>query len=260
MNNFVGYMEGTSIIHKSDPFIKLICLLLLITSIVFCDCLLGYVILISVIVLLILKAHISWGSAIQGVKQLWLFFVVIFLMNCMFFESETVLWKWWLFQLSIEGIVQGASVITRVILSMIVCHIFMLTTSPLDMIDAIESLFFPLQYVGVPIHDIAMILGVSLQFIPMLAKETDMIKKAQIARGAHFESRKLLEKAKSVIPLIVPIFLAAFQRADELSIAMESRGYHHTQKKRKWKRRKICFTDISLIVISIGLCAIQILL
>lgn len=226
-----SYIEGSSKIHKMNAFIKLLCIFVLLAAIIFSDTLIEYIIVIALLITIIKLSAIGFRNALGGVKYLWLFFVVIFLMNVVFYETSHPLWSWWIFHISVSGIIQGANVILRVALAIILGNVFLSTTSPLDIIYAIEKLIFPLKYIKVPTRDVAMILGVSIQFIPILIEEADMIKKAQIARGARFESKKLREKAGSVLPLVVPIFLSAFRRADELSIAMEARGYHRPKKK-----------------------------
>lgn len=172
-------------------------------------------------------------------------------------KAKQPLWNWWIFRFSLDGVTQGINVVLRVNLAMIIGNILVSTTSPLEIIGAIESLIYPLKYIGVPIQDVAMILGVSIQFIPIFMEETDMIRKAQTARGARFESKKICEKAQSVIPLVVPIFLSAFQRADELSVAMEARGYHRKSKKVKNRKRKISTLDLIFFIGSCVLCVVE---
>ena len=140
----------------------------------------------------------------------------------------------------------------HVALIMVLCNVFMCTTSPIEITGAIEFLISPLSLVKVPVEDIAMILGVALQFIPTLKREADTIKKAQIARGARFESRKLLERAKSYFPLIIPIFISAFRRAEELSLAMEARGYRKSEAKTKRKCAHMRCKDYGAILASLA--------
>lgn len=253
-----GYIEADSSVHKMDAFIKFICAFLLLAAVILSNTALGYIIVIALIMITVMLSHIGFKNAFGTVKRMWLFFVFILLMNALFFESVQPLWSFWIFNFSVEGTVQGLNVVFRVALAMVLGNILVATTSPLDIVDAIESLIFPLKYIGVPIRDVAMILGVAIQFIPTFIREADMIKKAQTARGARFESKKLTEKAQSVIPFVVPIFLSAFRRADELSIAMEARGYHRTKKKIKLKKRKLCKTDVFAMSISTLICIAEI--
>lgn len=261
MNTLIGsYIEKNSLVHKLDALIKLICVFILITAIIMCQSMYSYIVCIMFLAMIIHISHIGFFNALSGVKHMRLFFVVIFLMNCFFFETSRPLWSCWIFQLSYEGIIQGLNVVLRIVFSMIVGNLFVSTTSPLDIVNAIESFIFPLHYIGVPIQDVAMILGVSIQFIPMFIEETDMIKKAQMARGARFESKKLLDKAKSIIPLVIPVFLSAFKKADELSIAMEARGYHRTRKKVRFHHRHIQMRDINILIIIVVFCVIEMII
>lgn len=246
-----SYIEGNSLLHRMDAFIKLLSTFILLTAVIFTDSFIGYIILIGMMIAIVRLSKIGFENALSGVKHLWLFFIIVFLMNAVFFESVHSLWDWWFFQFSLDGVVQGINVVLRVMLAMVLGNILVSVTSPLDITGAIESLIFPLKYIGVPIQDVAMILGIAIQFIPTFIEETDMIKKAQTARGARFESKKISEKAQSVIPLVVPIFLSAFRRADELSVAMEARGYHRTKRKIRYRRRKICVLDIIALLMCI---------
>lgn len=208
-----------------DAFARLLCLLLMVTAIILSDTIIGYLIDILLLAAVIHGSQIGWRKACGGIRHLWLFFVLILCMNAWFFESEEVWLSWWIFRLSPEGILQGLQVIIRVMLIMVYGTIFTAMTTPLEINGAFRTLLYPLKYIGVPVQDVAMILGAAIQFIPVFTEEAAMIKKAQTARGALFESKKLRERGASFLPLIIPMFLAAFRRADELALAMEARGY-----------------------------------
>lgn len=254
-----GYIEGNSLLHKLDAFVKLLCTFLLLASVIVSDTIVGYVLVIALLTVTVKMSSLGLRNVLRGVKHMWLFFFVIFLMNAVFHETAQPLWSWWIFHFSFEGTLQGFHVVLRVILAMILGNLLVSTTSPLDIVGALETLLFPLKYAGVPIQDVAMILGVAIQFIPTFLEEAAMIKKAQTARGARFESRKITERTQSLLPLIVPIFLSAFRRADELSVAMESRGYHRTKKKGKLRKRHLSLADVSALLLSCLFCIIEII-
>ena len=174
-----------------------------------------------------------------------------------FYETEQIWWKWWIFRFSGDGLVQGMQVVLRVAMAMVLGNLLVSATSPLELVGAMESLMYPLKFIGVPIRDVAMILGVAIQFIPAFSEEAEMIRRAQTARGARFESRRLTEKAKSIVPLVVPIFLAAFRRADELAIAMEARGYRRTKGKLRRRRRRLSPADAIGLLLCGLLCAAE---
>ena len=157
-------------------------------------------------------------------------------MNAFFYSGEHCIWSWWIFRLSREGIRQGAMVVVHLILILVFCMVLTITTEPMEITHGLEELLSPLSKVGVPTEEIAMILGVAMQFIPVLGEEAETIRMAQTARGARFESKKLTERAASFLPLVIPVFLAAFRRADELACAMEARGYRGPGRQTKKKK------------------------
>lgn len=247
-------MEGCSRLHSADALIKLFSAFALLGAVILADSPQGYGVIILLLSAAVRLSGLSWEKALGGVRQLKSFFLFIFLMNALFFEAEQPLWSWWILQLSVEGTAQGLQVILRVALALVIGNLLLSTTPPLELTRAVESLLFPLKYLGVPVQDVAMILGASLQFVLILAQEAELIRKAQVARGAQFESRKLTEKGRSLLPLVVPIFLAAFRRADELATAMEARGYRRNGRSVKFRKRKIIPADLLLLLTACLIC------
>lgn len=219
------YRPGTAPIYLPGAFSKLICLLLLIAAAVCTDTLIGWLALALVTAALIALSGLSFSEAFASVGRLVWFFAVILLMNFLFQDPEGAWGRFWIFTPSPGGLLQGLRVILRVIFVLVWSNLLTCTTTPLAMTDSVETLLSPLRFIGVPVPLVAMILSVAIQFIPTLFRETEMIRRAQTARGARFDSRRLSDRAMAVLPLVVPIFLAAFKRADELSLAMEARGY-----------------------------------
>lgn len=189
---------------------------------------------------------------------MWLFFLVIFLMNALFFDSADRICSWWIFSLSHGGLVQGANVVLRVMLIIIISNIFTCTTDTAEITFALNSLIKPLKFIRVPVEDVAMIISIAIQFIPTLLEETDTIRKAQTARGARFESKRLLEKAASITPLVIPIFISAFRHADELSQAMEARGYRNARNRTRRKREPLHMRDYAALAVCTSVFVIQI--
>lgn len=238
------YVHGTTVLHQLDAFAKLLCFLVLLAAIILTDSLPGFLLMGVFTIALLRLSGLSFRSGTAAIRRLWLFFVVIFLMNTLFFETENTLLSFGIFHVSVRGMVQGATVVLRVILVMICATVLTSVTPPMKLTAAIETLLTPLGWLHIPIGEVAMILGVALQFIPTFIEEADHIKKAQSARGALFESDRLRDRALSVVPLVVPVFLSAFRRADELSTAMEARGYrgasHKKRKKHPSKNETCC--------------------
>jgi energy-coupling factor transport system permease protein len=216
------------------------------------------VFIISVIGVVFGLARIPFRYAFGSVIRLRLFFLVILIMHIFFFVGETTIWAWGFFNMSVEGLQQGITVVANVILIIVLSNILTCTTAPMDTTFAIASLLKPLSLIKVPVEDVAMIINVAIQFIPTLLEEMDMVKKAQTARGARFESKKIRERAVSYLPLIVPIFLIAFQRADELATAMVARGYRNARGRTKKKRKTLRLSDAAALAGCAIVCFMQI--
>lgn len=224
-NLYGQYIPGNSILHRLLPSGKLLCFFLILTGVIATNTIHSYLYFGTVILGISLLSGLPWTTIIGSFLRIWRFLLLIFLMNAFFYDNSQVIWSWWIMHLSICGILQGANVMLHVIYLMLLSNILLATTPPQEITNAMTSLLKPLALFHVPVGEISIILSAALQFIPTLSAETDMIKKAQIARGARFESPNPIQRVYSYLPLLVPIFLSAFRRADELAMAMESRGY-----------------------------------
>jgi len=243
------YLPGDSLVHQLDSRIKLIILFLTILTILLVNSLIGYGLMFVFIAAAVLIARISINIALNSVSNLYWFFLVIFLMNTSFYSPDNAWFSFWIFTPSLVGLMQGIDVVLRVCLVLIFSNVITSATAPMEITRALESLIMPLKYIGFPTEQIAMILSVAIQFIPTLSEETEMIRKAQTARGAKFDSPKLTEKAKAIMPLVIPIFFSAFKRADELSIAMEARGYRGAKGRTRKKFDSLQFQDYAALAI-----------
>ena len=237
------FTPGTSILHRLDARAKFFGFLILIAATVCTDAWLGYALLLAVTAAVVAICGLPLRTALASVARMGWFFLLIFVMNALFFATDDAIWHWWILTLSVPGIVQGAQVTVR-----------------LEITGAIQTLLSPLRLVRLPVEDIAMILSVAVQFIPTLLEETDTIRKAQIARGARFESRRLHERAQAMLPLIVPIFLSAFKRADELAMAMEARGYRGARGRTRKKSVPLPLSGWGALALCAIVCAAEILL
>ena len=244
------YQPGDSLLHRLDALSKILCLIIMLIAVVNTTTIPGYAVLALLTGFLIRLSGIRPAAALHSATRLGWFFLIILLMNLCFFEPERPWFSWWIFHPSTEGLMQGVNVVARVFLLLVLSNLLTITTAPLAMTEAMERMLTPLRILGVPSDLVAMILSIAIQFIPTLLEETDNIRKAQTARGARFDSRKLMERANAVLPLVIPIFLAAFKRADELSLAMEARGYRTDMKRSRKKYAPLQCRDW----LSIGLC------
>lgn len=254
------YQQGNSILHHMDATIKILMLVILLAAVIAADTLIGYVILIVFSAIAVALSHIGIKAALGNVFRMLWFFVIIFLMNLCFYKSDNAWVRFWIFTPSYDGLMQGIKVVVRVAVFLVICNILNASTPPVEITRAMENIMFPLSFIKIPTRQIALILSVAIQFIPTLFEEADLIKKAQVARGARFDSRRLRDKAGAVIPMVVPIFISAFRRADELSLAMEARGYRFDSAKSKGRSIRFGVAEIAALLFSAALFAVQIVL
>lgn len=254
------YQQGNSVIHRLDSTVKIILLAILLTAVVTTNTLIGYCILIVFTAITAIVSKIGVHASLGNVKRMTWFFIVIFIMNFCFFKTENAWISFWIFTPSYDGLMQGIKVVARVIVLLILCNILNATTPPIEITKSVENIILPLKLFKVPTEQLALIITVAIQFVPTLFEEADMIKKAQTARGAKFDSRRLKDKAIAVIPMVVPIFVSAFRRADELSLAMEARGYRIDAAHGKKNPVHIGLAEILSMVLCTILCILQIIL
>lgn len=218
------YFPGDTPIHKLDPRTKILTMLLYIV-VTFCvKGFAGYIVLALFIAGSIYMSKISPKIVFKGLKPIMLFILITGIFN-LFFTSGEIVWELGFLHITKEGIRLAIFMILRLTFLILGTSLLTLTTSPISLTDGMESLLRPFKKIGVPAHELAMMMSIALRFIPTLMEETDKIMKAQAARGADFENGGLISKAKAMIPILVPLFISAFRRADELATAMECRCY-----------------------------------
>ena len=220
------YFPGHSLVHRLDPRTKLIAVTLYIVALFLADYFYTYAIMVAVLGLSIAISHVSPNSILRGLKPV--LFIAIFtaVLNLFYTPGTHVLVQVWIFTITLEGILNAFFMVVRIMMLIAGTFLLTYTTSPILLTDGLESLMNPLKKIHVPVHELAMMMSIALRFIPTLIEETDKIMSAQRARGADFESGNLIQRAKALIPLLVPLFISAFRRADELAVAMECRCYH----------------------------------
>lgn len=253
------YIPGDSFLHQLEARAKISCLFLLIAAVLGASSFWGYALVLATISTLLLLSGLPIRGAVAPVRRISWFLLIILLMNALFFEGEAVLASWGIFHLSRGGIEQGFRVVGNLVLILILGNLLTMTTLPTQGTTALESLIKPLKLIGVPTEEVAIIISVAIQFIPTLLEETELIKMTQIARGARFESKKLSERAASFLPLVVPIFISSFRRAEELSLAMEARGYRKARNRTKPKKAPLAPADYTALIVCALICLIQLL-
>ena len=253
------YFPGTTVIHRLDPRTKLLWLIGYIVALFLAKSYVSYALMAAVLVTVSALARIRPKTLFSGLKPL--IFIVIFtgLIN-LFYGSGEPLVQFWVFRITANGIRTAIFMVVRII--MLVCGTFLLTytTSPLQLTDALESLLGPLKRIRVPVHELAMMMSIALRFIPTLIEETDKIMSAQKARGANFDTGKLTARAKALVPLLVPLFVSAFRRADELATAMECRCYHDGEGRTRMKVLRFASRDVAALLLCAAVLAAVIVL
>lgn len=246
------YLPGHSFLHSLDPRTKIIVVLIYMISLFVVNNFfgLGFMLLLSSVV--VLTSQIPVKFFFRGIKAI-IFIVSLTVILQMFMTPGEIMWQFGIFKITKEGIHQAIFMGTRLILLVSVTSILTLTTTPISLTDGIEHLLKPFQRFGVPAHELAMMMTIALRFIPTLIEETEKIMKAQAARGADFESGNLVQRAKAMIPLLVPLFLNAVKRADELAMAMEARCYHGGENRTRLKALQYTKRDYVAAVLCIGM-------
>ena len=220
------YFPGNSVIHRLDPRTKLIVLVVYMVTLFVASGWVSYGVLLLFLLTVIKISAIPGKSIVRGMKPLVMILVFTGVLNLFFNKDGRVLVDFWGITITTGGAERAAFMLVRILMLVTATFLLTYTTSPISLTDGLESLMNPLKVIKVPVHELSMMMCIALRFIPTLIEETDKIMSAQKARGADFESGKLMERAKALIPILVPLFISAFRRADELATAMECRCYH----------------------------------
>ena len=220
------YFPADTPVHRLDPRTKLLCVILYIVALFNAKGVLTYGIMIAVLTVSVLVSGVPFKSLTRGLKPV--YFVVAFtaVMNLFFTAGTPVAELWLLRHITWEGIIAAVQMVLRIVMLIMGTFLMTYTTSPIALTDGLEHLLSPLKKLRFPVHELAMMMSIALRFIPTLIEETDKIMSAQKARGADFESGNIFQRAKALVPILVPLFISAFRRADELATAMECRCYH----------------------------------
>ncbi|MCT4594524.1 MAG: energy-coupling factor transporter transmembrane protein EcfT [Anaeromicrobium sp.] len=236
------YYPIDSSVHKMDPRVKIIITFAYIMSLFLVKNFMAYGYVIGFLVITIGLSKVPVKFIVRGLKPLFLIITFTFLIN-MFMTKGEILYEVGPLNITKEGLRQAVFMATRLILLIIGTSMLTLSTSPIELTDGIEKLLNPFKKIGVPAHELAMMMTIALRFIPTLLEETDKIMKAQMARGADFESGNLMKRAKSLVPLLVPLFISAFRRAEELAMAMEARCYRGGENRTRMNQLSISSKD-----------------
>ena len=219
------YYPAKSILHRLDPRTKFLGTLAFLISVFVFHTFLGYAVATVFLITMIGLSKVPVKFMFKGLKAIFMILMITVVFN-IFLTPGEILWKWGILKVTKEGLILAGRMAIRLVYLVIGSSVMTLTTTPNQLTDGLERIMRPLNRIHVPVHEISMMMSIALRFIPILLEETDKIMKAQIARGADFENGNLIQKAKNMVPLLVPLFISAFRRANDLAMAMEARCYH----------------------------------
>ena len=257
-NMIIGrYVPGSSLLHKMDPRAKLTLVFLFVCIVFIANNTVTYAILGAYTLLLVLLSRIQPRFLFNGLKPILFLIVFTFLLHILFTKEGDVLWDFGWLTIYEGGLRQGIFISLRFTFLILITTLLTLTTSPISLTDGLEQLLGPFRKVNLPVHELALMMSISLRFIPTLMDETSKIMKAQAARGVDFTTGPIKERIKAVVPLLVPLFVSSFKRAEELAVAMEARGYRGGEGRTKYRVLHWAMVDtlliLSLLVLTIAL-------
>ncbi len=254
------YFPGNTVAHRLDPRTKLIMVVLYIVAL-FCSVwFVSYALMALALGACIAVSKVPLKSLVRGLKPIVVIIIFTGVINLFWTPGENLLFSWWIIRIYEEGVLRALFMVIRIVMLIMGTFLLTYTTSPITLTDGLESLLGPLKKLHLPIHELSMMMSIALRFIPTLIEETDKIMSAQKARGADFETGSLFQRAKALVPLLVPLFISAFRRADELAVAMECRCYHGGEGRTKLKVLRYRGIDYGAFAISAAVVALVFLL
>jgi len=241
------YFPAESVIHRLDPRVKILLTMLYIVTIFLIRNIAGYGVLLVVTVLVICLSKVPPKFMLKGLRPL-LFFILLTAIVNLFMTSGDEIFRWQFIRITYQGVNLAVFMVLRIVFLIVISSVLTLTTTPIRLTDGLEKLLNPFKRIGLPAHELAMMMTIALRFIPTLLEETDKIMKAQSARGSDFESGNIFRRAKAMIPILIPLFISAFRRADELATAMECRCYRGGDGRTRLTQLKMTVLDLWAIL------------
>ncbi|HLG28019.1 MAG TPA: energy-coupling factor transporter transmembrane protein EcfT [Paenisporosarcina sp.] len=246
---FGRYIPGDSFIHKLDPRSKLTFVFLFIAVVFLANNALTYALLLAFTFVTVLFSRIRLYFLINGLKPILFLLVFTFLLHIFFTKEGDLLFKWQFIEVYEEGLKLGIFIAIRFLVLVFITSILTLTTSPISITDGLEVLLNPFKRFKLPVHELALMMSISLRFIPTLMDETDKIMKAQMARGSDISTGSIKDRIKAVVPLLIPLFVSAFKRAEDLAVAMEVRGYRGGEGRTRYRQLKWNWRDSTVLML-----------
>ena len=245
------YIPGDSFVHRLDPRSKIAIIFFFVIIVFFANSVMSYGLLALFAIGSAATSRIPLSYIMKGLKPVWFLVIFTFLLHLIVTKQGEVLVSILGWEIYEEGLIQGAAISLRFFLLIMVTSLLTFTTTPIEITDAIEELLGPLKKVNFPVHELALMMSISLRFIPTLMQETEKISKAQASRGVDFRTGSFKDRVKAVIPLLVPLFVSAFKRAEELAMAMEARGYQGGEGRTKLRELHLGKSDVYLYIMFI---------
>lgn len=249
------YVPGNSLVHRLDPRTKITVIFFFVIIVFFANSFYSYAILTLFAFVSVVTTRIPIRFIAKGLTPIWFLIIFTFLLHLFITKEGTVLFQIFSFSVYSGAVIKGIAIAMRFFLLILVTSLLTLTTTPIEITDAIEEMLHPLKKVKFPVHELALMMSISLRFIPTLLQETEKISRAQASRGVDFKTGPVKERIKAVIPLLVPLFVSAFKRAEELAMAMEARGYQGGEGRTKLRELRIQKQDIGIYIVFIGVAA-----
>jgi len=237
------FFPGTTVVHRLDPRTKLLLMIVYITALFMAKGFPAYCFMFAVLVTCLALSRIKPKAVFRGLRPILIILSITVILNVFFVKGETIVVEWRFIVISAEGIITAIFMASRLIMLIVGTFLLTYTTSPIALTDGLERMLGPLKKIKLPVHEFSMMMSIALRFIPTLIEETDKIMSAQKSRGANFETGGLIKRAKAILPIIIPLFISAFRRADELATAMECRCYSGGEGRTQMKRLRFDTRD-----------------
>ncbi|MDD4316752.1 MAG: energy-coupling factor transporter transmembrane component T, partial [Clostridia bacterium] len=240
---FGQFYPGDSFLHKMDPRAKLVLSIVYIATVFLCQTFYSYLAVFGFLLFVVAISGVPAKSVLKSVKGILFLVLITVVINILFYREGKILFKLWIIMITDEGLIFSAKMAMRLLFLVVGTTLITLTTTPMHLTDGMESLMSPLKVLKFPVHDVAIIMSIALRFIPSLMEEIDKIMLAQKARGAAFDTGGLVARAKALLPVLIPLFVSAFRRADELALALDARCYNATPNRTKMKLLRFGYRD-----------------
>ena len=250
---FGRYIPGDSFVHKLDPRSKLLFVFAFIVIVFLANNVATYSVILAFTLFIIYVSHIRLYFLVNGLKPVIILMLFTFLLHIFFTKEGPIIFELGFFKVYEEGLRQGIFIAVRFLVLVFITSVLTLTTSPISITDGIETLLNPFKKLKLPVHELALMMSISLRFIPTLMDETDKIMKAQMARGSDLSAGPLKDRIKAVVPLLVPLFVSAFKRAEDLATAMEVRGYRGGEGRTRYRQLKWTWKDTFILLVLVAL-------